>query len=326
MELTTNTNLSQPLIEEGFDNKQRKLTSSYERSGSDLVGNESSKNIYMQAAVNDSSNTEGASVPSSIFNLSVTILGSGVLAMPFACKECGIVVYLILLALVACAADFGLCLLINAMEAVNGISSLKYKSVAGGLLGDRGRLATDWAVIIQQLGACVAYINIIGALLGPVLRLGATSADSFVCGANAAKLYQCLLGAFVIFPLTLLRNIDSLKYTSLAALFFMNLFVVAIVINGLRVAADPDLRLTLLNDTATATCGVSSSHAIDEVGLTSSIRLFPTGPTVFVAIPIMCFAFLCHMNAFPIYEALANRSFQSMTGAKYYILWCIYNT
>ena len=313
MELTSTSNsLSKPLIDENFDGRQRKFTGAYERTPSETVGNESSKNIYMKATVQKEG--KGASVPSSIFNLSVTILGSGVLAMPFACKKCGIVLYLVLLAMVACAADFGLCLLINAMEAVSDLQSLKYKSVAFCFLGERGKKITDWAVIIQQLGATVAYINIIGALLGPVLRLAASNADSFVCNADAAKLYQCLLGVFVIFPLTLLRNIDSLKYTSLAALFFMNLFVLAIVVNGLRVAADPDLRFTLLNDTAVEKCAGDSTEKTDAAGLTASLNIAPAGPQIFVAIPIMCFAFLCHMNAFPIYEELADRSFRNMAG------------
>ena len=119
----------------------------------------------------DNNNEEGAGQLSSVFNLSVTILGSGVLAMPFACKECGIIVYLILLAAVACTADFGLNLLINAMESVSDLESLKYKSVALCMLGENGKKATDWAVKIQQLGdvvgACVTCINIISALLAP---------------------------------------------------------------------------------------------------------------------------------------------------------------
>ena len=55
------------------------------------------------------STTSGeASELSSIFNLSNTILGSGTLAMPYACYQCGALVFVVLLVVVGVLANFSL--------------------------------------------------------------------------------------------------------------------------------------------------------------------------------------------------------------------------
>ena len=56
---------------------------------------------------------EGASELSSIFNLSNSILGSGTLAMPYACHQCGILGFLGLLVIVGAIANFSVVLLVT---------------------------------------------------------------------------------------------------------------------------------------------------------------------------------------------------------------------
>ena len=60
---------------------------------------------------------EGASELSSIFNLSNSILGSGTLAMPYACHQCGVVMFVVLLGIVGAIANFSL----NLVRAIVGL-------------------------------------------------------------------------------------------------------------------------------------------------------------------------------------------------------------
>ena len=70
-------------------------------------------------------------------------------------------------------------------------------------MGWWGEQLGSWSVTLQQIGACTAYIVIIGDVLADVLS---TAFDTTV------KRYQVQLCALVIiFPLTLLRHMDSLK-------------------------------------------------------------------------------------------------------------------
>ena len=59
----------------------------------------------------------GASELSSIFNLSNSILGSGTLAMPYACHQCGVVMFVVLLGIVGAIANFSL----NLVRAIVGL-------------------------------------------------------------------------------------------------------------------------------------------------------------------------------------------------------------
>ena len=68
------------------------------------------------AAADEAKGEAGATVQSAIFNLSNTIIGSGVLAMPFACYRCGTILFVILVAVTAFASHTAMVILIGAAE------------------------------------------------------------------------------------------------------------------------------------------------------------------------------------------------------------------
>jgi hypothetical protein len=135
---------------------------------------------------------EPASTNSAIFNLSNTILGTGVLTMPYACNLCGILVFLILLCIVTTAVIWSLRFLLNALEAPKDSSEATYKNTTTVLCGATIAAIVDWSMILTLLGTCVAYVNIIGALLPPIFALAATSPDSFLCGGSGILLWQTI--------------------------------------------------------------------------------------------------------------------------------------
>ena len=120
--------------------------------------------------------TSGAATElSSIFNLSNTILGSGTLAMPYACHQCGAAVFLLLLAVVGLMATDSLQMLITAMENNDrgaAAGPMSYGRLAKEVHSVTAEKVACWAVIVQSLGACVAYIVIIADVLQPIAGLG----------------------------------------------------------------------------------------------------------------------------------------------------------
>jgi amino acid permease len=260
-----------------------------------------------------------ATVASSTFNLANTILGSGVCAMPFACRESGIAPFLLLLGAFGYAANLALQLLVIAAENATRrgqLRELQYAALAKCTAGRRAELAAEWAVIVQQLGCAVAYIVIIADVLAPIAALGAADAGSALC---SRVMWQAVVALGIILPLCLLRRLDALRFTSLLALCAFVAFVGAVAVNGVRASLDPALR-----DAWTAGAGVNStcsSGSGSSGGGSSSasgggggappgsrVRWLPesAGPLI-SSLPIVCFAFLCHMNVFPIYAELKER-------------------
>jgi len=71
-----------------------------------------------------------AGVASSVFNLSNCVLGSGTLAMPYACYNCGVGVYLLLLVFFGSVANFTIQLLVICTENVAGMERVSYAALA----------------------------------------------------------------------------------------------------------------------------------------------------------------------------------------------------
>jgi amino acid permease len=109
---------------------------------------------------------------------------------------------------------------------------MSYKTAATVLLGPTIAAIVDWSVILTLLGTCIAYVNIIGALLPPIFELAAKSPDSVLCGSSGILLWQALISFFLFFPLSLIRNLDGLSATSLVS---------SHAPRPLRATIDPDL-------------------------------------------------------------------------------------
>jgi len=262
-----------------------------------------------------------AGVPSSIFNLANTILGSGTLAMPFACLVSGMGVFAILLIIAGIMAHYSIIMLMRTVDHI-GISEsrhLGYPLLGLRSYGHRGKALASWSVTLQQIGACIGYIVIIGDVFSPIL--GDLLQSQLICDR---WLLQISIVVLVIFPLCMLRTMDALKYTSLAALAFIIMFALVVFGNGIYVGVNPDEREVLYEALTSATqfCkSAGKSEPIPPPG--SEYRFFPSDVRFLRAIPIMSFAFLCHQNSFPIYKELKGRSVAKMESiSKASILLC----
>jgi hypothetical protein len=91
------------------------------------------------------------------------------------------------------------------------LRNAQYQIIARILYGGAGEAVAAAAVILQQIGACIVRVIIVADVLQPILAL---SGIQLLC---SRALLQALVVVFVIFPLCMLRRMDSLRFTSLAA-------------------------------------------------------------------------------------------------------------
>lgn len=103
-----------------------------------------------------------------------------------------------LLCVVACAANFAITLLTQSCEmanlkkaqyqvrceptplvAISIITACCSQGVGKAAMGRRGYLMATWSIILQQLGACILYVQIIASVIDPSATFSAT--DNSVC-------------------------------------------------------------------------------------------------------------------------------------------------
>jgi len=112
---------------------------------------------------------DGASFSGAVFNLSTTIVGAGIMALPATLKQLGLIPGLILIALGAILTEFSIDVILRFSKASKSSS---YAGLAGDAFGGVGRTALQLCVVVNNLGMLVVYLIIIGKLATlPILSL-----------------------------------------------------------------------------------------------------------------------------------------------------------
>uniref|UniRef100_A0A8C1XX58 Solute carrier family 38 member 4 n=1 Tax=Cyprinus carpio TaxID=7962 RepID=A0A8C1XX58_CYPCA len=221
-----------------------------------------------------------ASFGMSVFNLSNAIMGSGILGLSFAMANTGIILFVILLLGVAILSLYSVhLLLVTAKEG----GSLIYEKLGEKAFGWPGKMAAFGSITLQNIGAMSSYLFIVKYELPEVirafLRLEESSGEWYLNG----NYLVVFVSIGIILPLSLLKNLGYLGYTSGFSLSCMVFFVGVVRL------------LTLF------------SHWLSLNGP----HLDPHAPTAYT-VPILAFAFVCHPEVLPIYSELKDRSRRKM--------------
>ncbi|OGM42474.1 amino acid transporter [Aspergillus bombycis] len=226
-----------------------------------------------------------ASWISCVINLVNTIIGAGVLAMPLAISHMGIVLGVIVILWSGTTAGFGLYLQSRCAQYLDrgtasffALSQLTYPNAA---------VIFDAAIAIKCFGVGVSYLIIIGDLMPGVVQgfVGGTPDYDFLVDRH----FWVTAFMLVVIPLSYLRRLDSLKYTSIAALVSMAYLVVLVLYHF------------VIGDTMADRGPVRVIHWAGPVPMLSSL-------------PVIVFAFTCHQNMFSILNEIANNSHFRTTG------------
>jgi len=222
----------------------------------------------------------------SVYNLTSTILGAGILAIPLAFSKCGIVLGFFMLAFVGMLSSMS-CNLILSSYLRTGKGS--YGDLAQHIFGYKTSSFVKWSIILLNIGAAAGYMVVVKQLLPRSLcqLVGGPFCDE--TGQNTSERVESFVTAAVvyciIFPMCCMENISSLRHTSMIAFLFAVFLTFAVIFRA------------------------EESKPYCEVKLVGDSIL-----NVFEALPVFCFSFVCHLNVLPVYDQLRQRSPTKMRG------------
>eukprot|EP01123_Difflugia_compressa_P009315 TRINITY_DN304_c2_g1_i1.p1 TRINITY_DN304_c2_g1~~TRINITY_DN304_c2_g1_i1.p1 ORF type:complete len:398 (+),score=37.24 TRINITY_DN304_c2_g1_i1:79-1194(+) len=159
--------------------------------------------------------------------------------------------------------------------------------------GPKGHIYTEVCVILFLIGAQVSYMIIIGELFTPLVHeyLSITPTE------HDKTIVTGIIAAVIILPLSTLRHMDSLQYTSFIALFFIGSLLIAVLVKGVR--------------------------ALITYGIDFDILWFGDFEGFFAALPIVNFAFTFHPSIPHVWDELHDSSPKNINFISFFsVLFC----
>lgn len=231
----------------------------------------------------------GSGVAGAVFNLTTTIIGAGIMALPATMKVLGVVLGIVLIIVMGIVSEISVELLVRFSVMCKAST---YGEVVQQALGRPSRILSEICIVMNNAGVLIVYLIIIGDVMsGSVHHMGVF--DQLMGNGvwDQRKLVILVVTVIFLAPLCSLDKIDSLSLTSAAS---VGLAVVFVVI-AFAVALIKLVEGTI--DSPRMGPDFSSKQAILDL---------------LVVIPIMTNAFICHFNVQPIYNELKGRSPQKM--------------
>ncbi|XP_077449516.1 sodium-coupled neutral amino acid symporter 2 [Stigmatopora argus] len=245
-----------------------------------------------------------ASFGMSVFNLGNAIMGSGILGLSYAMANTGIALFMILLVSVALFSLYSVHLL---LKTANEGGALVYEQLGYKAFGWPGKLAASCSITMQNIGAMSSYLYIVKYELPIVIQALSGANGEWYTNGDYLVL---LVSFFIILPLSLLKNLGYLGYTSGLSLLCMVFFLIVVIIKKFEIPCPlPDIHA--VNETSSKvhnlTVSINNGTADD-----CTPKYFVFNSQTIYAIPILTFAFVCHPAILPMYEELKNRSQKRM--------------
>lgn len=101
----------------------------------------------------------GASFPGAVFNLSTTIVGAGIMALPATMKVLGLGPGMAMIVFMAFLTEASIDLLLRFSKAGKTVS---YAELMGEAFGKVGRMLLQLCVVVNNVGVLIVYMIIIG--------------------------------------------------------------------------------------------------------------------------------------------------------------------
>ncbi|RZB54392.1 Aa trans and/or Trp Tyr perm domain containing protein, partial [Asbolus verrucosus] len=237
---------------------------------------DSNENAFddMKQLINEEEAGNKSSLPWASFNFINSIIGSGVIGIPYALHEAGFGFGVALLILVAYITDYSLVLMVRSGH-ISG--KFSYQGIMEAAFGKPGYVLLGVLQFFYPFIAMVSYNVVVGDTVTKVIiRLTGIGQDSVFAKRHIIVLIATLL---VTVPLCLYR-----KIAKLAKISFISLVCIGFILFSIF------LRIGSMSE-------IVPSHPHSWIFFNKD---------VIPAIGIMAFAFMCHHNTFLIYGSMEN--------------------
>ncbi|XP_041700320.1 putative sodium-coupled neutral amino acid transporter 11 isoform X1 [Coregonus clupeaformis] len=217
-----------------------------------------------------------SSMMSASFNFINSIIGSGIIGLPYSMNQAGLPLGIFLLVLVAFITDYSIILLIKGGN-LSGTNS--YQSLVRSTFGMTGFLVLSLLQFLYPFIAMISYNIITGDTLTKVFqRLPGVGPGHILAERHFVIAVSTIL--FTL-PLSLFRNISKLGKVSLLSMVLTVFILITVIIRA-------------------STLG-------PQIPPTENAWVFARWNAI-QAVGVMSFAFICHHNSFMIYGSLKEQS------------------
>ncbi|XP_062247490.1 sodium-coupled neutral amino acid transporter 3-like [Platichthys flesus] len=242
----------------------------------------------------------------SVFNLSNSIMGSGILGLAFAMSNTGIILFLILLMSIAILSAYSIHLLLKCAGVV-GIRA--YEQLGNRAFGSVGKIVAACIITIHNIGAMSSYLFIVKSELPLVIQafLG-TNVNTGEWFMNGNYLI-IIVSVSIILPLALMKQLGYLGYTSGLSLTCMVFFLISVIYKKFNIDCPLEGE-----DHPNVTVFADDHVAMNETSDLCEAKMFTVNSQTAYTIPILAFAFVCHPEVLPIYTELRDATKKRMQG------------
>ncbi|CDR37800.1 CYFA0S01e17480g1_1 [Cyberlindnera fabianii] len=210
-------------------------------------------------------------------NLLNTIIGAGMLAMPYAIRSDGIFIGVLVIILSAMTSSFGLYLQGKCAKYTppGQASFFSLSQITYPQLG----VVFDLAIVIKCFGVGVSYLVVIGDLMPQICETLVGDDHPLLLERN---FWITIFMAFIVAPLSYLKKMDSLKFASMVALSSVAYLVILVFVHFFK-------------------------HDIQDKG---PVRIFKpySATSILTSFPIVVFGYTCHQNMFTLINELNSQS------------------
>lgn len=244
--------------------------------------------LYLGRAFSD----PGRSIrtPSATFSLVATMVGGGVLSLPYAMSQSGLALGTMALLLSGVASGWTLEMLV---ECARSTGRDTFELVGHAAFGEPGRKVTLTIVFVICWLTMIAYFVLIGDLLQPTAELVAPALTKFGSHEGVRRLVLGI-SALVLSPMCFKSNLAALRFmcfASVGSVLLVSLIVTLRASENLGVGHDVEVKL------------VDGSYR--SIFIPSHFRWWPADwwQALYV-FPMFGVSFLCHFNALPTHHEL----------------------
>eukprot|EP00761_Pharyngomonas_kirbyi_P006375 gb/GECH01006381.1/.p1 GENE.gb/GECH01006381.1/~~gb/GECH01006381.1/.p1 ORF type:complete len:474 (+),score=57.58 gb/GECH01006381.1/:1-1422(+) len=227
----------------------------------------------------------GSGIFGASFNFTNSILGAGLVGIPFAFSEAGLWLGLFLLLFMGVLNGWSVRLVVRCGK-LSGTSA--YPTMCRKAFGRLGLLAAAGSMAMFTFFACIAYTIIIGDTLPRVVAAVVPSVEWL----SNRTMWILITTICVMLPLCLLKDISKLEYSSFMSIGAEAVLLVVTIIESVNALQKP---------------GVS---------VTEGLRSFAE-PNVFAGIGAISMAYVCHHNTFLLYNSLRKPTLRRFAHVTY---------